>query len=384
MSGKTILYLVLIVLVAGAAGLVGAAAGGVIVYQTVRQALPATAPAALPQAPAVQPGSQAAPLRVDTTNFQTTITDAVQRVGPAVVTVVGTVPGQATFFGTTGSQQVSGSGVFISADGYVITNNHVVEGTLELSVILQDGTELPATIVNTDPYADLAVLKADGQAPAVAVFGDSDALLPGETVIAIGSPLGDFKNTVTVGVVSATGRVLDTGRGYQIEDLIQTDAAINTGNSGGPLVNLAGEVVAINTLVVRGGSGGAAAEGLGFAIPSSTARLVAEQIITQGYFARPYMGIRWQAVTPDLASYYNLPVRWGVFVSEVVPGSPADQGGVRQGDIITRLGETAIGPNKSFINALFDYQPGETIAVEVVRGGQPIELQVPIGEVPRN
>jgi len=165
-------------------------------------------------------------------------------------------------------------------------------------------------------------------------------LNPGEMVIAIGSPLGDFKNTVTVGVVSATGRSIDTGQGYQIEGLIQTDAAINQGNSGGPLVNLASEVIGINTLIVRGSGIGAIAEGLGFAIPANTARAVAEQIMQKGYFSRPYMGIRWQSITPNIAAAYNLPVQWGVYVTEVTTGSPASKADLQPGDIITRIGDT--------------------------------------------
>ena len=146
----------------------------------------------------------------------------------------------------------------------------------------------PPVVINTDIFSDLAVLKADGSMPAVAVLGNSDALRVGESVVAIGSPLGDFKNTVTVGVVSATGRTLDTGSGYQLENLIQTDAAINEGNSGGPLVNLAGEVIGINTLIVRGGQNvSSTAEGLGFSVPSNTANLVSAQIIENGYFCPP-------------------------------------------------------------------------------------------------
>jgi 2-alkenal reductase len=276
---------------------------------------------------------------------------------------------------------VSGSGVIISTDGYILTNNHVVEGTTQVIVILADGSELAASIVGTDLYADLAVLKTEGAVPAVAALGNSDNLQPGETVIAIGSPLGDFKNTVTVGVISATGRVIDTGQGYQMEDLIQTDAAINRGNSGGPLVNLAGEVVGINTLVVRGdGFGSDIAEGLGFAIPANTAQAVADQITRTGYFARPYLGIRGQPITPSIAATYNLPVQWGVFVARVIPDSPAEQAGLQQGDILTRLGEITIDGEHTYINALFAYTPGATIQVEVVRGMETIELEVTLGE----
>ena len=217
---------------------------------------------------------------VSSSDINTLITDVVEKAEPSVVKVVGVIPGQQTFFGMSDDQQVSGSGFIITADGYIITNNHVVDGTNQVIVILSDGTSMPAKIISTDIFADLAVLKVEGKMPGVAILGDSDILKPGESVIAIGSPLGDFRNSVTVGVISATGRTLDTGNGYEMENLIQTDAAINSGNSGGPLVNLAGEVIGINTLVVRGdGMGSAIAEGLGFAIPSNTARLITEQII---------------------------------------------------------------------------------------------------------
>lgn len=378
MEWKRVLYVLFVVLVAGASALAGVVAGGVAVYRAVSDG---QAPLSDGAAGPVQEVQPAASLRVESTDVQTTITTAVEEVSPAVVTVAGSVPGQRTFFGINPDQQVSGSGVIISADGYVLTNNHVVENTQQLAVILADGSQVDARLVGTDIYADLAVLKVDAEVPAVAVLGNSDNLKPGETVIAIGSPLGDFKNSVTVGVVSATGRVIDTGRGYQIEDLIQTDAAINQGNSGGPLVNLAGEVIGINTLVVRGsGFGGAIAEGLGFAIPVNTARAVAEQIIEKGYFARPYLGIRWQAITPRIAAAYNLPVEYGAFVSDVVPGGPAERAGLMAGDIITRVGDVPIDETHSFINALFSGAPGETLSLEIVREGQVLELEVTLGE----
>jgi serine protease Do len=301
-------------------------------------------------------------------------------VGPSVVTVVGTIPGQMTFFGPTGDQTVSGSGIFISDQGYLITNNHVIEGTKEVNIVLADGTREKASLVGADQYSDVAVLKAEGKVPAVAKLGNSDVLDPGETVIAIGSPLGNFKNTVTVGVVSATGRSIDSGRGYQLEGMIQTDAAINEGNSGGPLVNLAGEVVAINTLIVRGSGSGTVAEGLGFAIPINTVRAVAEQIIKNGFIARPYMGIRWQLITPDIASMYNLPVQWGIFVTEVASGSPAAQAGIQPNDIIIKIGDVSIDETHSYLNALFQYKPGDQVEVVVRRDGNELQLNVTLGE----
>ncbi len=332
---------------------------------------PTPSPAVV-QAPSVQSYS---------TQIETTITDVVERVSPAVVTVVATIPGQQTLFGRTADQQVTGSGVIISLDGYMITNNHVVETAQDVSVILADGNELPATIVGTDIYADLAVLKADRELPAVATVGNSDALRPGETVIAIGSPLGDFKNSVTVGVISATGRMIDTQKGYQMEDLIQTDAAINQGNSGGPLVNLAGEVIGINTLVVRGsGLGSDIAEGLGFAIPANTVKAVAGQIVQKGYFSRPYLGIRWQPITPRIALAYNLPVEWGVYVTAVYPDSPAARAGLIPGDIITKLGEDVLDSTHPYINTLFSFRPGDTVLLQVSRGTRVLDLQVTFGE----
>jgi 2-alkenal reductase len=319
-------------------------------------------------------------LVINNTDIETAITQSVQKIGPAVVTVVGTVPGQQTFFGFTGDQTVSGSGVFISDQGYIITNNHVVEGTQEVSIVLSDGTEQKAEIVGTDLYADIAVLKTDGNAPAVATLGNSDALDPGESVIAIGSPLGNFKNTVTVGVVSATGRSIDTGNGYQIENLIQTDAAINHGNSGGPLVNLAGEVIGINTLVVRNTNSGDVAEGLGFAIPMNTAQAIAGQIIQKGYFARPYMGISYQPIDPNIAARYNLPAQWGVYVTDVASASPASHAGLQQSDIITKIGDVTLDETHSYVNTLFTFKPGDQITLTLIRDGKQMQVQITLGE----
>ena len=220
--------------------------------------------------------------------------------------------------------------------------------------------------------------------PAVAVLGNSDVLKPGESVIAIGSPLGDFKNTVTVGVVSATGRSIDTGQGYQIEGLLQTDAAINPGNSGGPLVDLAGEVIGINTLIVRGTGNGAVAEGLGFAIPVNTAQAVATQIIQKGYFSHPYLGIGYQPIAPDVANAYNLPVQWGVYVTKVTANSPASQAGLQQGDIITQVDNVVMDETHSYLNTLYTYKPGDQVTLSVIRNGQKLQIQVTLGEATHN
>ncbi len=379
MKWNRIVFAILIVALALCSTLVGAVAGGLAVYRSIQQpglAL-ATQPAVIPTA---SPTATPFVLTSDAVTVDTAITQVVEHVGPAVVTVIAQLPDRLSAFGLVSGGQSTGSGIIISPDGYLVTNNHVVEDGVEFSVVLANGEEIPATLQGRDQFSDLAVLKIDIKPPAVAAFGNSDALKPGETVIAIGSPLGDFRNTVTVGVISATGRTLDTGQGYLMQDMIQTDAAINQGNSGGPLVNLAGQVVGINTLILRTGSGGNVVEGLGFAIPSNTVQAVAEQLIAHGVVARPYLGIRWQAITPRIARIYDLPVEWGIFVTEVQPGSPAEQAGLQAGDIIERINGVQLDDQHPYINTLFKYQAGETVTLDVTRGSQKLQLTVKLGE----
>jgi 2-alkenal reductase len=373
-----IFYLFLVVVIAfGAAG-VGAVAGGYAVYRIYQYNLAHFSTAVAAATPTAEAAQQ---ITVSNTDIETAITSAVETTGQSVVTVVGMVSGGESFFGRLPDSQSSGSGVIISSQGYILTNNHVVEDTKSLSVVLADGSELPAAIVGTDVFADLAVLKVDGNLPAAAKLGNSDLLKSGETVIAIGSPLGTFKNSVTVGVVSATGRSIDTGQGYLMEDLIQTDAAINQGNSGGPLVNLAGEVIGINSLVVRGSeSTSAVAEGLGFAIPANTAALISQQIIEKGYFSRPTLGVEWQSITPSIARRYNLPVQYGAYVTSVSSDSPAEKAGIQPGDIITRIGDQQLGENTSFVNALFSYTPGTAVQIEFYRGSRVLQAEVTLAE----
>lgn len=378
MTGRKILYVLFVIVIAFGAALAGTLAGGYAVYRGIQTKSASSTTVAQPAA-AVETAPTASQLTVSSTEIETAITQAVSQVGPAVVTVVSVTSGQLTPFGFTSDSEASGSGVIVSADGQILTNNHVIEGASQVSVVFANGDQRTAKIVGTDQYADLAVLKVDGEMPAVAVLGNSDNLKPGESVIAIGSPLGDFKNTVTVGVISATGRSIDTSSGYTLEGLIQTDAAINQGNSGGPLVNLAGQVVGINTLIVRSSNSGTVAEGLGFAIPSNTAQAVASQIIANGYVSRPYMGISWQWITPQISMAYRLPVEWGVYVSAVDSGSPADQGGIQRGDIITSIGGVALNSDNTYINTLFNHQSGETVTVEINRNGTTKSLKITLG-----
>jgi serine protease Do len=374
---KTFAILAIIILVFVSATL-GAFVGGMYIYSRLSiqtENTQVNQPAAI----VTQPVNH---ITVSSTDISTMIIDVVEKIGPSVVTVVGTIPGQQTFFGFSGDEQISGSGFIITKNGFIVTNNHVVEGVNQINVVLSDGTTIPAKIISTDMFADIAVLKIEGQMPGVAILGDSELLKPGESVIAIGSPLGDFRNSVTAGVVSATGRTMDTGNGYEMENLIQTDAAINSGNSGGPLVDLAGEVIGINTLVVRSsGTGSAIAEGLGFAIPSNTAKVIIEQIIQKGYFARPYMGVQVQEINPSIAQRYNLPAQWGAYIVKLSNNSPASNAGLKVGDIIARIGKITLDEKTQFANALFSYQPGDIVEVEFIRGNKHVTLNMQLTEL---
>jgi S1-C subfamily serine protease len=296
------------------------------------------------------------------------IADIVEGVSGAVVTVVN----QQRFQGFTGDGTElqpagTGTGFVISDDGYIVTNNHVVEGSAALEVILANGDRVEATLVGSDGFTDLAVVKVDRQMDVVVAFGDSSALRPGEEVVAIGSALGDFTNTVTQGVVSALGRTLSGGSGPNLENMIQHDAAINPGNSGGPLFNMSGEVIGVNTAVVRQAAPGISAEGLGFAIPSSTVQEIVSSLIESGQVVRPYLGISYEPVTPRSATAQGLDVQNGVLITELPTGGPAARAGLQVGDIITRLAGEEIDQDSPLVNLLFKHQPGDTIEVEVYR-----------------
>jgi 2-alkenal reductase len=354
------------------AAMFGAALGAGGVYLALRpesQAAPAVSTAA--------PAAIAPPAESATGS----VALAVGRVGPAVVTVVNHLSDTAAPLGGD-ARTATGSGVIVSDQGYIVTNNHVVEATSGLEVIFADGSRSEATLVGSDPFADIAVVKAASPVPSVATWGDSSALVPGDTVIAIGSPLGDFVNTVTAGVVSATGRSLDASPGFRIEHLIQTDAAINHGNSGGPLVNLDGEIVGINTLVVRASGSGDAAEGLGFAVESKSARSVADAIIANGVYPRPYLGVQWEWVTAETAALHGLPSIYGAYLSEVVEGGPAAQAGLRAGDLLTSLDGAAFDQDHLFLNMLLERQPGDQVLFGVVRNGRTGDATIVLGQRP--
>lgn len=290
---------------------------------------------------------------------------AVAQVKPATVTIL--------------TESGAGSGVFIDEDGHVVTNNHVVEGSQRFVVVYADGSRVSASLVGTAPEFDLAVLKVDGRVPAVARLGDSSRLLPGSRVAAIGSALGDFRNTVTAGVLSGHNRSLDS-----LDGLLQTDAPINHGNSGGPLINLDGEVIGINVAVVRGSAGmGDPAEGLGFSIPSNTVRVVTSQLIATGTVRRPYLGISFEPMNPQIASENNIGVSQGAYVREVVANGPSAQAGLRAGDVIVALGNATIDDQTPLPQALLQYSVGSDVTLKVVRGSQELTITVKLRERPR-
>ena len=390
MSTRKILYILLVIVIGAGAALMGALGGGLVVYQALqgRSALVDTATPLSPTEPASAaisttaanpvPAASGDKLQVSTTEIETAITQAVDKIGPAVVTVITQLPGgRRSFFGTAQSSTASGSGIIITTDGYILTNNHVVEGGQSYSIVLADGATLDARLIGTDQFTDLAVLKVAGKMPAVATFGNSDVLKAGESVIAIGSPLGNFKNTVTSGVISATGRSLDSGNGYLMENMLQTDAAINQGNSGGPLVNLAGEVIGINTLIVRTGQGASTVvEGLGFSIPSNTAQVISAQLMKTGAVARPLLGVQYQPIDPQIAAMYSLPVQWGAYVTSVDPSTPAAIAGIQVDDIITTIDGITLDDQHPYENVLYSHAPGETITVIVARADQSLTFKI--------
>ena len=302
---------------------------------------------------------------------------------PAVVQVLATVE-QTNVFGQTTPGVAQGSGVFFDKEGYLLTNDHVVDGAVEVEVVLSNRQRLPAEIIGTDKATDLAVLKVDPEEVEDLVtlrLGNVDALRIGEWVVAIGSPLG-FQGSVTVGVLSAKGRSLGTGTD-RLDNLLQTDAVINPGNSGGPLLNLTGQVVGINTRVIRESlSGGVSIDGMGFAISADTAVPVAQHLIEFGRVVRPRMGITVQDVTPTAVTERGLTVDEGALVVSVAKDSPADRAGIEVNDVIVQVdGVPVTGTSQLVLMLLTDYRVGDTIRVEVVRAAVRFTFELELEEV---
>ena len=299
--------------------------------------------------------------------------------GPSVVQI--NVSGvQQTPLGTRRGEGI-GSGVIYRSDGYIVTNNHVVEGSRAVEVAFADGSTEQGQVVGTDPTTDVAVVKVDRDNLPAASFADR-APIVGQMAVAVGSPSG-FESTVTSGIVSGTGREvpaqLTGGRQESsLVDLIQTDAASSPGNSGGALADRDGRIIGINVAYLPPQQTGA--ENLGFAIPSDTAVSVADQLIDTGEVSTAYLGVFTTDLSPEDASRFDLPVDSGALVEQVVPGSAASDAGVRKGDIITALGDARVESYGDLLGALRDYAPGDTVTLTVFRDGNDTNLEVTLGE----
>ena len=313
------------------------------------------------------------------------VASVVEQVLPAVVQILATVE-ETNLFGQVVQNTVQGSGIMFDESGYVLTNNHVVEDTIEIEVALFNHQIVPAEIVGTDPSTDIAVLKIDPELVEdfiIVALGDTDAMRPGEWVIAIGSPLG-YESSVTVGVVSGTGRSLDLGDDIILNDLVQTDAVINPGNSGGPLLNMRGEVIGINTAIIRGEtSGGQQADGIGFAISMGTAIPVAGQLIEKGRVVRPRMGVIVQDVTPASVTERDLGVVEGILIVSLAEDGPAERAGIEIDDVIVLIDGAPVTTTSALVRKLLtEYHVGDVVHVTIVRGAVHFEFEVTLEEIP--
>lgn len=310
------------------------------------------------------------------------IADIADKVSKSVVSIV-TSTTSVSFFGQSYSSTAAGTGIIATADGYIITNKHVIDGAKDVTVILDDGTTYDdVEIVATDPLNDVAFLKVkDVSDLTAATLGDSKTIQVGQQVIAIGNALGEYQNTVTAGIVSGTGRSVTAsdGTGYNTEtltDMIQTDAAINSGNSGGPLVNAAGQVIGINTATST------SAENMGFAIPISSVKGMLAQLVETGKAERTYLGVYAVEITPEVAKEYNLPVETGAYVysqssySAIAKDSPASKAGLKDKDIITAVNGVKVGAAGSLADLISEYKPGDTVQLTVVREGKETAVNV--------
>lgn len=321
------------------------------------------------------------------------VIDTAKKIGPSVVSI--TQKGQAqNIFGQIYQTEGAGTGFIITNDGLILTNRHVAgsqntvyDVNTTYTVLTADGKSYDAQVKSVDPTQDIAVLKIDAKNLPVAELGDSDQLQVGQYVVAVGNALGEYQNSVTLGVVSGRNRKIQAsdssgGSSETLDNLIQTDAAINPGNSGGPLVNLKGQVVGINTAVASN------AQGIGFAIPINAAKSDIESIQKTGRIIRPYLGIRYVQITPEIAKSENLPVDYGALVIRgqgltdlaVVPGSPADKVGIKENDIIEEINGEKINENSSFLSLLQQYQVGDEIELKVLSGGKEKTVKVKLEE----
>ena len=314
---------------------------------------------------------------------ETSIANIVSKVTPAVVSIISEIR-TSGYFGYGGVSQASGTGMIVTSDGYILTNKHVVDGARSVQIITDAGdTYDDVDIIGTDPLNDVAYLKINGvnDLPTIPL-GDSKTIAVGQPVLAIGNALGAYQNSVTQGIIGGTGRSVEASdsSGQNVEyltDMLQTDAAINPGNSGGPLVNAAGEVIGINTAVSTD------AQGLGFAIPISAVKGMLKNIIDNDKAERAYLGLSYITITSEVAKEYKLPVSQGAYVHSdnnrqgaVVSGGPAAKAGIKDGDIITKIGNIEVGRAGSISTLVGEYKVGDTIQLTIIRDKQEIVVNV--------
>lgn len=311
--------------------------------------------------------------------------NAVKKTGPSVVSITGTSK-TIDFFGNVGSSKSAGTGFIVTKDGLVLTNKHVVgDANATYSVFTSDGKQYDAKIKAIDPLNDLAFLKINANNLPVAELGDSNNLEIGQQVVAIGNALGQYQNTVTEGVISAIGRAIqagDSGSGSveSLENMIQTDAAINSGNSGGPLINLAGQVIGINTAVDQQG------QSIGFAIPINVAKSAISSVTSVGKVIRPMIGVSYIPITKEFAVSNNLPVNEGAYIYgsknqvAVVPNGPADKAGLKEGDIISKINNDKISADKSLSNIISQFKVGDKVKITYLRDGKVKTANITLAE----
>ena len=326
----------------------------------------------------------------NSTNFTDgSIADVANKVSPSVVSII-TETRTMSFWGQDSTSSAAGTGIIISGDGYILTNKHVIDGANKVSVILYDGTTYSdVSIITTDPLNDVAFLKIkDVSDLKSATLGDSKTINVGQQVIAIGNALGQYQNTVTSGIISGTGRSVTASDGYSssetLTDMIQTDASINAGNSGGPLVNAAGEVIGINTAVSADG------ENIGFAIPISSVKGMLNSILETGSAKRAYLGLYYVNITPDIAAEYELPVNAGAYVysnskyTAIAKDGPAAKAGIKEKDIITAVNGTKVGIAGSVSSLIGEFKPGDTVQLTILREGKQTTVNITLGEYNSN
>jgi 2-alkenal reductase len=336
-------------------------------------------------APATAQGTNVGALQPVAIDESSATIDVAAKVSPAVVRITVTGASAAGDLGVIPATGV-GSGIIFNSNGWILTNHHVVDGGEKFDVELKDGRVLNGTVYGIDTLTDLAIVKVDATGLPTAAIGQSDALRVGQLVVAIGSPLGTYSNSVTSGIVSAKGRSITTDGNQSLTNLIQTDAAINPGNSGGPLLDAEGNVVGINTAIATNSNG------IGFAIPIDVARPIMSQAVAGQKLARPYLGIRFVSISRRLADEDKLPVQVGALVggrdengdptTGVEAGTPAAEAGIKDGDIIVSVNGKAIDEGHPLDATLAQFSPGDKVSVEILRAGEHLTLQVTLGTRP--